>query len=234
MVTERCQTHEMLAAVSELAADDPRRAHLDSCPRCRARLIAYRAFLAGDLPTELDSDLSNLAAARNQIDKAVAQEIYGTDRGPAAAGGGYRGRWGNFAATAWRPTLALAAVLVLAFGLKTSQVVPDLPLPSPDAAPVLRGTVERSQFDHPLQVEPGLDHGSWLLAWEPPERTSTSTIVLYDTDLAEVARFDAGQAKSFLIQSEMIPAPEQIAFLRVVFDANGDEIGRSRARIFTF
>jgi glycerophosphoryl diester phosphodiesterase len=72
------------------------------------------------------------------------------------------------------------------------------------------------------------------LAWEAPERTTASAVVLYDTDLAEVARLDAGEAEEFLLQSKMISTPESVAFVRVVFAANGDEIGRSQARTLTF
>ena len=233
MVTEHCHPHEILALIGELAPGDPRRTHLDSCPRCRARLLAYRAFMVGDLPTDLGLDPSILGAARLQLNAAVAREIYGTERRPTARIG-FRARLVSLAATSWRPALAAAAVLVLIFGLKTNQVPLDLPLPSPDTESLLRGTVEQSQTDHPLRVEPGPDTDTWHLAWEPPERTTASVVVLYDTDLAEVARLDAGAADRFLLESKMISTPENVAFVRVVFAANGDEIGRSQARTLTF
>ncbi len=233
MVTERCHPHETLAAISELAPGDLRRTHLDGCPRCRARLVAYRAFMAGDLPSGLDLDPSILGAARSQLDAVMTREIYGTDLLPAGRSGLHT-RLVNLAAKSWRPALAAAAVLVLVFGLKTNQVPLNLPLPSPGTESLLRGTVERSQTDYPLRVEPGPDKGTWHLAWEAPERTTASAVVLYDTDLAEVARLDAGEAEEFLLQSEMISTPQSIAFVRVVFAVNGDEIGRSQARTLTF
>ena len=232
-MTERCHPLESLAVIGQLAPGDPRRAHLDDCPRCRARLVAYRAFMVGDLPTDLGLDPSILGAARSQLDAAVAREIYGTDHRPAARIG-LRARLVGLAAKSWRPVLAAAAVLVLVFGLKTNQVPLDLPLPSLGTESLLRGTVERSQIDHPLRVEPGPDEDTWHLAWEPPERTTASTVVLYDTDLAEVARLDAGEADKFLLESKMISTPESVAFVRGVFAANGDEIGRSQARTLTF
>jgi hypothetical protein len=45
-VGESCYSREQLADIATLAADDPRRAHLESCPRCRDRLAAYQEWLA--------------------------------------------------------------------------------------------------------------------------------------------------------------------------------------------
>jgi hypothetical protein len=39
---ESCYSPEQLAELATLAADDPRRAHLENCPHCRALLAAYQ------------------------------------------------------------------------------------------------------------------------------------------------------------------------------------------------
>ncbi len=39
---ESCYSPEQLAELANLAADDPRRAHLETCPHCRALLAAYQ------------------------------------------------------------------------------------------------------------------------------------------------------------------------------------------------
>src|SRR6185369_10643294 len=43
-----CATETDLGELLELPEDDPRRAHIASCPRCRALAMSYERFLAAD------------------------------------------------------------------------------------------------------------------------------------------------------------------------------------------
>jgi hypothetical protein len=233
VVTEHCQTWEALAAVGELAADDPRRIHVAGCPRCRARLSAYRAFMAGDLPAAEHGPASDLTAARTHLDTALAREIYAADDRPAGRAND-AGRRGRFVATVWRPALALAAILVVMVGLRANDVSLELPPTMPGTEPIMRGAVEPDESALAVSIVPGTAADTWTLTWRTPEPADGSSVVLYDSGLAEVTRFDAGAAETFLLRKDAVSAPEKVAFLRIVFDANGDEIDGGQPRSFSF
>lgn len=233
MVKEHCHSWETLAAVDELAADDPRRSHLARCPRCRARLSAYRAFMAGDWPADLGRPTVELAAARAQLDATLARQIYAADDRPAGRSDRPR-NVGRFAVRAWRPALALAAVLVLVFGLQANDSALELAPADPGTEPLLRSSSARSPSDQAPQIVPAPEADTWLVTWQTPPEASGGTVVLYDAELTEVARFAVGDAETFRLRKTAVTAPERVAFLRIVFDASGDEIGGGQPCSFSF
>ena len=63
-MSDRCITPEELA---ELSADDPRRGHVDGCPRCQAVMKSFVAFMdPADIPGAAD-----LADAQRIQNKAM-------------------------------------------------------------------------------------------------------------------------------------------------------------------
>ena len=62
-MTDGCFQLDELDSLIDLDPEDPRRRHLESCPLCRARLAAYRAFIAegppqpGSEPERADAEL---------------------------------------------------------------------------------------------------------------------------------------------------------------------------------
>lgn len=65
-MTDKCPSIEILTEVAGLPPGDPRRAHLDDCPRCQARAADYLDFMAGGTavpPDRLDAAMGSLKAA---------------------------------------------------------------------------------------------------------------------------------------------------------------------------
>ncbi|MCB9513646.1 MAG: hypothetical protein H6694_04950 [Candidatus Latescibacteria bacterium] len=76
-MADSCPTVEVLADLAALPADDPRRRHVQDCPRCRARLLDYQDFLAGGAPVSAAS----LEDALDRLDAALRDAT--ADPGPA-------------------------------------------------------------------------------------------------------------------------------------------------------
>jgi hypothetical protein len=175
-----CPTEAELAEALGLAADDPRHVHLDGCPRCRARLAEYRAFLAapagvpGDDATDAERRL--LAFIVREI-APVASAAPPAIPSPLAR---LRAWWGSPAAA---PALALAAVAVVAGGVALVALTRGpLGRSAPD---VLRG--ESAEALAPLSTVPGTD-GALVLRWAALSGADAYELALHSGDLVEVAR----------------------------------------------
>ena len=64
-----CVRIEHMADIELLPADDPRRRHVESCPRCRAVYAAYRDFMA---PAAADAGPEQ---ARARLEAALEREM---------------------------------------------------------------------------------------------------------------------------------------------------------------
>lgn len=93
-MNDRCEPIETLRQAAALPAGDPRRDHVEACPRCAARLAALASFLdGGDVPAGADPD-----AADRRLAAALRDERNRRSAGGRRFGAGL---------------LALAAVLLL-------------------------------------------------------------------------------------------------------------------------
>ena len=233
-MSERCSPIEELERIAALPADDPRRRHLDGCPRCRALLHACRTF-AREPEGELAAQAGRLDA---RLAAALDREILGAHARVDAAGveeprpsflralGGLRR-----APRAWqalRIAAACAAVVLVVLGVQQTRH-PRLP---EGGDVVLRGAGP---------AEPGAPAGQarlladgWVFSWSPVEEADSYRLTLYDEDAVEIAAFLApGSDTSLTIAFANLPAAAGDAtarFWRVTALRSADEVARGRLR----
>ncbi|MCB1182550.1 hypothetical protein KDM41_03885 [bacterium] len=173
-MTEPCPSIEELGPMAELAAGDPRRAHVDSCPRCRGLLAAFAGFVAGS-PSHADpAREARLAAGLAALATPASR------REPGTVVRILRSR-----VTA--SLLATAAVLVLVVGLSREGD----PLPGGPAG-VTRTTLSAKDFGMEARV---VTDGGYRLSWTRPAAPGeTFRVVFFGGDLVEVGRIEAGTA----------------------------------------
>lgn len=200
-----CYPLDELERVAALPAGDPGLAHLAGCPRCRARLASYRSFAAGAAAAGADPD-----DAEGRLAQALHRAIAETPRARSR-------RFGPPAHGAWRPALALAAVLVAAVGLWRFAATPR---PGAVEPPVLRGETVAAPAPVPLAGR-ALADGRLVLSWRRQPGADAYRVALHGADLAEAARVEAGN------DSTVSVSPGAARFWRVIALRGGDEIGRS-------
>lgn len=196
-----------LSVVAALPVGEPRRDHLDACPRCRARLEAYRAFMVADEPAGADAD-----AAERILAARLHQEIVGPPR---------RGVVRRFpTSNLTTGLLALAAVLVLTLVVPRFLQVGD----HPGADPVLRGDAS-SEVMTLRSTAPG--EGSWDLSWDAVQGADDYRVILLDEDLAEISRQRTGGATTWS------SAKEGAVLWRVEALRSGEPVAVSQTRILS-
>ena len=231
-MTERCFSPDDLDRAARLRSDEPGWDHIATCPRCRANIIAYRAFSApGEIPVEAD-----LPVARTHLSRALDRVVYGgeviaAEVTPDADGrSGSAARRGGQHHRVWRPALALAAVLCLAVGLELNRRTDFWSPPSGGNEQILRGDPASQQEVFALRVVPGPDEDSLRLEWDTPAKTDASQVVLFNEGLEVLVRFDTGPATYLVLRSSEVPAADEVSFARVVFFQGGDEIASGQVR----
>jgi hypothetical protein len=152
-------------------------------------------------------------------------------RGPASdpAGGGVRAFFSRLVAgPAWRPALAIAAVLVVVAGAWT------LFSPGrPGEEPRLRGSSgdPGTGWNAGATAVP-VGNGALRLAWNPAPGATRYAVVFLAADLSEVARVDDVAATELVLERDALPAGlarSTDVLWRVTAYASGDEIARSTA-----
>lgn len=219
-MSDDCIDIERIAEVLELPEDDPRRRHLEECPRCSALLFSYREFVAaGDRPGADPGD------AQRRLDRFIESEFERPAPDPSAAGSG-PGRPGLLfellGGLARRPAWVVAALVVVAAAVVWWR-------PWVEEPPVLRGRPAGAPAA-PLELSAPeiLEDGSLRLSWALLPAADSYQVRLYDGDLTEIARFDTGALASFEIRRSMLPggAPRTMLW-RVAAFAEGEEIAVS-------
>jgi hypothetical protein len=199
---ERCLEVEELADVLASGTDDPRRGHLDQCPRCQALVAEYEGFMAVD---DGQAGLSTAEMAR--LDQTLPPAENRILRLP---------RW-------LVAVPAAAAVLALFFALPQDRPV------APDPA-VMRGEVQPDTLLVPHGVKVGAD-GRVLFSWDPSPQADSYVVELLGGDLGELARIQTGTA-SVEVAPETVQKPEPTRFWRVTGFKKGDPVIRSGLREF--
>jgi len=222
-VPDECYSPEILAELADAPLDDPRRAHLESCPRCRAQLAAYRKFMQpGELPAG-----AKLPDAEARLDTALSAEIFPAEAGSevvtesaeARAPGGLIGHWFSDPS---RRLLSLAAVLVVAMGIVVLTDVGD----SPRRAPVLREDSDPITDSFTARATTLAD-GRLQISWSGVAGADGYQIGIFGTDLAEMTRFDAGTDVEMVLDLADLLAGEETVIWQVIALRGGDEIARS-------
>lgn len=213
-----CPSVEALAALAELSEGDARVQALAACPRCRARMLAYREFLTPG-PAAAGARLD---AARAALDAALARELGDAPAvvapvRPVAAP--QRRSWFEaLFAPALRPAWGLALVAILAAGVWVAQQ------PAPR---ILRGDDAPTVVTHDVEQRPG----AAVLDWESVPGATRYEVRFYAQDLSDLATMDAGDARAFTLEAGALPqglkSGEKVSW-QVVALAGHDELARSR------
>lgn len=208
-MNELCVGVEQIGSILELAEQDPKRRHAESCPRCSALLASYQDFMKAE-----PGPGSNPQGASAHLQKVLREEIEGAQKTSPLTRNRFfilRPAWG-------------ALVLVLALGsFVLIRVGPDGP-----EQQVLRGG---STDGAPLSLsQPGfLDDGSVRFSWEPLEEADQYQVVLYESDLTELTRSEPAAETEVVLSPRQLggAAPGSALVWRVIALQGGDEIDRS-------
>lgn len=175
-MNQRCHEVEELDHLGRLAPGDPRRGHLDSCARCRARLAASELFHtpASDPPG------ARIEEARHDLNRFIDREF-----GPAGRPSGTTARapwWRGWRLPAF--VLAPAAVAVFAAVLSMDS------LRGHGSAPVWRGVTETAG----LTLRPPLADrgGSVELSWSPLPASDGYQVRIFSADLKPLYQSTVG------------------------------------------
>ncbi|MGD8413670.1 MAG: hypothetical protein PVF33_05530 [Candidatus Latescibacterota bacterium] len=216
-MSNECIDVERIGEVLELPPDDELRLHVERCPRCSSLLASYQAFIVSE-----PADSANPADAETRLMEFLHRRIGNGEPStppgdPRPGDGGFLARLkaAVYPAPAW-----VAAALVVAAAVawwqpwKTSE------------PPVLR-SVSRTSFFEISEPEP-IAGGAVRLEWEASEAADAYQVVLYNQDLEEVARLDAGTETSMDLTRGALPkgAPKAL-ICRIAALKDGDEIAES-------
>jgi len=216
MTHTECIPVEALGTIATLPADDPRRRHAETCPRCRARLALFREFDSPSAPpagARIDEADSALAAA---IERELA--LPAPLPFPARAA---RPRPARGLGASLRPLWAAAAALILVAGAWV--------LLRPPAPAVMRGPVSRAEL--PVATHRGVDR--LTLSWRAVPGASRYVVRFYATDLSDLASVDAGRADHLELRRGALPRPlagGAKVLWQVMALAGGDRLAASRTQ----
>jgi hypothetical protein len=235
-MSDRRVEPEDLGGLEGLPPDDPRVRDLESQPRARAQLRAYRDFVApGDVP---EGARVHEAEARlgEALERELGTPIGGASGAPSATpsrpqrGGGFLSM---LFAPRLRPALALAALLVVTGGVWLVTATRQKP-----GGPIMRGT-------SPAPPEGGvagsanterLADGALRLTWTPSAEAESYAVVFLSPDLAEIARVSGVTEPHLDLRPGALPAglaPGSRVLWRVHAMRGPDELARSHALMVT-
>lgn len=195
---DRCLAIEEILQCAARPAGDPRRRHVEECPRCWARLVAFREFEAAvAAPPE-----AKLEQARASIGAALAREIGAPadasrvvefPRGARRRGNGPK--W-------WASAAALIAVAALALALSRGPLSGEKPA-------VLRGEVASGSMGaagltllEPVRTEAG----AITLRWHAVPGAEHYRVTFLGADLAEIAALEPTSDTTFTLRRGALPA----------------------------
>jgi hypothetical protein len=215
---QNCIELDQIATVMKLGSDDPRRRHLEECPRCASRMLLYERFLASEeLP---GADTASADAHLAAVMKAAIERGSTPDVEPERGGFLARVTRALFVSPAWA---GAAVVVVLALAVVWWQ-------PWETEEVVFRGDksipgVEQLLLEAPVTLE----DGGVRLTWHSVEAADSYLIRFRTPDLDEIALLGPIADTSLVIdRSELPPGSPPVILWRVVALLNGDEIHRSR------
>lgn len=228
-----CPRLERIEELLALAPDDPRRAHLDECPRCRARIAEFTSFMeARPLP-----DGIRLGDARARLTEAVRREAepaMGSARIDRPRSG--TGFWDRISKPLWKPALGLAVglLIVVAVGRVTD-------LARWGSTPIFRGGDAAEQVWLPAGVWTAA--GELELHWPRTTGADGYRLLFYGSDLLEIIRIDvddetraatgmaAGTTTQFTLTADRVKrlgASGATIYCRVEALRDGDTVARSQ------
>jgi hypothetical protein len=224
-MSESCFSFEELAEIATSPAADPRRAHLDACPRCQARLLDM-----GDFERPLDSqEEERMAPERLRLAEALRREMAG-EAGPAVSAVGSEPVLVRLrrllTGPALRPALALVGVVAIG-ALLYGTLRP--------GARSGRGDLLRSPSGPSAATVAGLratalPQGRFELAWAPLAQAEAYEVRIFRDDLTELARLGPfGEPRASFGTDSLAtrPAPGTVLVWQVVALRSGDPVAES-------
>ncbi len=226
----QCIAEEALGNVLALPATDPRRRHVDECPRCRALAVSYREFL--EPATE---EVASYGSAEDRRLTEFRERLTGVATAPAppASVRDAQARtvvpprpvrsWSErLFGPALRPVWAIAAIAI-AFGVMT--IVPKSP-PGSATSPTLRGGTSREL----ATAMPSYAAHGVTLVWSGNPEADHYQLRFFSTALAEIGRRDLARDTSVTLATGDLPAAYaggETILWRVVAMKGGDELESS-------
>ena len=214
----QCYEPEEFERLLDLPDDHDDRRHLDNCGVCRAEFDLYQSFMSRkNVPEGAD-----LEDANARLRDFLAKEI-----GTGAAGAGTSavlnpGRRWNL--RRWRPLLAAACIACIAIFINQGN---DQRTVSPS------GIVRALSGDKPALVTGSTaTSDGFLLTWQGPADADSYEVVVLDTAMQEIDRFEADLSGEYLVEQQAkVWLQESGPFLwYLIAKQNGDEIARSKVR----
>ena len=203
-MSHRCYTDEDLGALESLAADDPGRAHLDSCAGCRARLATYHRFMSACLD---QADPQREAALADSLAAVLAAEAH-----PARLGKGRDARHRRSRRSRlWAGGLATAAVLLLMVAF--SQYRDTLPT---EPGTIVRGDGPGIGLTDLVPTASRTATGTLQLSWQPWPTADGYRIILLNDQLDEVFRRDVAGPQDATLTKADVPTSARVWSLEVL------------------
>ncbi len=209
MEREHVEDHE-IEQVLRLPADDPRRRHLETCPKCRSALALFLAFddpgpvPAGAKPRE----------ARRRLAGIVEREL-GTAPPKRIVLGGR-----HWFSSGW--AFATAATLLVGAGIAWFALRPPAPVPGGNA---WRGATTAAPALEEAAVAPD---GRLVLRWRSVPGADAYEVRVYSGALREVWRATVSDTSASLAPAGLPGGPGSVAWWRVSALRAGRELARSR------
>jgi hypothetical protein len=219
-MAERCFRMDEMDDLLDLNPSDPRQQHLNRCPLCRARLSAYRMFLAKD--PGLSGSQQGQAEAR--LDEFIAREFQDEDALVAEDEPGLLSRFQQLLGRrrVMAPALVVVGLLALIVALK--------PFTEDErfAPGRLRG-VDSTAVSAPLlllgvEVDPD---GTVTFRWRQWPEADSYRLQIFTPDLAEIAQFTAAGDTFLQVPPHEIPAVDEPLLWRIQALREGDEMAHS-------
>jgi hypothetical protein len=218
-MTERCFHMDELASLLDLKPGDPREQHLAACPLCRARLAAYKAFVAEGPPLTG----SQPERAKADLDEFLVRMIYGDSRAGGETGFRARLRQQRISRFVLVPGLAAAAVAVILFVVLSPFSRDRLRQEAP-----LRGIESPTADGSELAVQPAvITDGVVTFRWYHVPGSDRYEIQVFDAKLEQIARFEANRQEALEVSISQIPATGGPLWWRIVAFRNGDAVAHS-------
>jgi hypothetical protein len=196
MSTERCLDDAELDAARSLSPDHPHSRHLEACPRCFARLEAYRAFLAGEAV-----EGARVVEAREDV-RAALRRGMGL---PDAPGGEPRVIPMPRPA---RPRYDLGRVMAVAAAVLAVSALAVFVAPrvfAPADAPTLRGVQQGEGAAELELLEPERLASGLVLRWRPVEGAVGYKVLFLRADLSELADIGPLTEPQLKLSPEALP-----------------------------
>jgi hypothetical protein len=216
---EECIPIERIEAVAALPETDPRRRHLESCPRCRAHWAELQDFMRlGAAPAE-----ARPAEARERLQHWLDSELLAR---PAA-----RHPAEHRSPRPWRPwewpavlRLAAAAAAVIVVGAVWTWQRASAPVPGAalrGGGDATTGTASRDSIA--LALDPASHPGDVRLRWNAVAGAEAYEVTLHAADLSVIGRIDAHGGTGCALPDSLRGA----TLARVRALRGGDEFARS-------